>query len=68
MVSAGSGTLRGKTYVHITRDVEERVTAAEVDNVVEVTEATLVGLTNASAVAQRLPATTSGRRPWSTRS
>lgn len=54
VVSAGSGTLRGKTYVHITRDVEERVTAAEVDNVVEVTEATLVGLTNASAVAQRL--------------
>ena len=30
------------------------MTAAEVDNVVEVTEATLVGLTNASAVAQRL--------------
>lgn len=55
-VSGGSGTLTGLKYVHTTRDVRVAVTEDEVPNVVEVTEATLVSLTNSAAVAQRLAA------------
>lgn len=55
-VSGGSGTLTGRKYVHTTRDVREPVAQDEVPNVVEVTEATLVSLTNSAAVAQRLAA------------
>lgn len=56
VLSAGSGTLRGKEYVHTTREVRVEVTPGEVSNVVEVTSATLVTLTSADAVAQRLAA------------
>ena len=55
-VSGGSGTLTGLKYIHTTRDVREPVSEDEVPNVVEVTEATLVSLTNSAAVAQRLAA------------
>lgn len=55
-VSGGSGALAGLKYIHTTRDVREPVAADEVPNVVEVTEATLVSLTNSAAVAQRLAA------------
>lgn len=54
VLSAGTGTLKGKKYVHITRDVRVPVSEDEVSNVVEVKEATLVSLTNSAAVAQRL--------------
>lgn len=53
-LSAGTGKLTGKKYVHTTRDVRAQVLPDDVPNVVEVTEATLVSLVNASAVAQRL--------------
>lgn len=53
-LSAGTGKLTGKKYVHTTRDVRAQVLPEDVPNVVEVTEATLVSLVNASAVAQRL--------------
>lgn len=55
-VSGGSGTLTGLKYIHTTRDVREPVSEDEVPNVVEVTGATLVSLTNSAAVAQRLAA------------
>lgn len=54
VLSAGTGTLTGKKYVHMTRDVRAPVLADDVDNVIEVKEATLVSLTNSAAVAQRL--------------
>lgn len=53
-LSAGTGKLTGKKYVHTTRDVRAQVLPDDVPNVVEVTEATLVSLVNSSAVAQRL--------------
>ena len=53
-VSAGTGTLTGKKYVHTTRDVRQAVTPGDVANVVEVKEATLVSLVNSAAVAERL--------------
>ena len=53
-VSAGTGTLTGKKYVHTTRDVRQAVTPDDVANVVEVKEATLVSLVNSAAVAERL--------------
>lgn len=53
-VSAGTGTLTGKKYVHTTRDVRQTVTPGDVANVVEVKEATLVSLVNSAAVAERL--------------
>lgn len=56
VLSAGSGTLSGKKYVHTTREVRVDVTPGEVSNVVEVTSATLVTLTSADAVAQRMAA------------
>lgn len=55
-VSGGSGTLTGRKYIHTTRDVRVAVAEDEVPNVVEVTEATLVSLTNSAAVTQRLAA------------
>ena len=53
-VSAGSGTLAGKTYIHNTRQVSKAVQAANTPNVKTVEDATLVSLANSTAVAQRL--------------
>lgn len=53
-VSAGSGTLTGKTYLHNTRQVSKAVQGAGTPNVKTVENATLVSLANSSAVAQRL--------------
>lgn len=53
-VSAGSGTLTGKTYIHNTRQVSKAVQEAGTPNVKTVENATLVSLANSSAVAQRL--------------
>lgn len=53
-VSAGSGTLAGKTYLHNTRQVTKDVQEAATPNVQTVADATLVSLANSSAVAQRL--------------
>lgn len=53
-VSAGAGTLTGKTYIHNTRQVSKAVQEAGTPNVKTVEDATLVSLANSSAVAQRL--------------
>lgn len=53
-LSAGTGTLRGKTYTHNTRLVTRTVTEGAAENVISVTDATLVSLVNSVAVAKRL--------------
>lgn len=59
-VSAGSGTLVGKKYTHVTRQVVEQIKpktrdlVTQSDNTVKVENATLVSLVNATAVAERL--------------
>lgn len=60
IVSAGSGTLTGKKYIHTTRQIVKDVQPAarelvsQSDNIVTVENATLVSLVNANAVADRL--------------
>lgn len=53
-ISAGSGALTGKAYIHNTRLITQPVTAGAVENVKSVTDATLVSLANSYAVAKRL--------------
>lgn len=53
-ISSGSGSLKGKTYIHNTRLVTQPVTENAAENVKSVTDATLVSLVNSSAVAKRL--------------
>lgn len=53
-ISSGSGSLKGKTYIHNTRLVTQTVTQNAAENVKSVTDATLVSLVNSSAVAKRL--------------
>lgn len=53
-ISAGSGSLKGKTYIHNTRLVTQTVTENAAENVKSVTDATLVSLVNSSAVAKRM--------------
>lgn len=53
-VSAGSGVLSGKTYIHNTRQITKDVFQAQAPNVKTVKDATLVSLVNSSACAQRL--------------
>lgn len=53
-VSAGTGTLTGKKYIHNTREVARAVSQANEPNVITVTDATLVSLVNSVSVAERL--------------
>lgn len=53
-ISSGSGSLKGKTYIHNTRLVTQTVTEGAAENVKSVTDATLVSLVNSSAVSKRL--------------
>lgn len=53
-ISSGSGSLKGKTYIHNARLVTQTVTENAAENVKSVTDATLVSLVNSSAVAKRL--------------
>lgn len=53
-VSAGAGTLTGKTYIHNARQISRDVQEAQAPNVKTVEDATLVSLANSQAVAQRL--------------
>lgn len=53
-ISSGSGSLKGKTYIHNTRLVTQTVTENAAENVKSFTDATLVSLVNSSAVAKRL--------------
>lgn len=53
-VSAGSGTLTGSAYTHNTRTVLRSVTTSSRPNIKTVENATLVSLTNSTAVAERM--------------
>lgn len=53
-VSAGSGTLQGRPYIHNTREITRTVNAAAAENVKTVRSATLVSLVNSKAVAERM--------------
>lgn len=54
ILSAGTGTLTGKRYNHLTRIVRRTVTEGAEENVVPVSDATLVSLTNSVDVAKRM--------------
>lgn len=54
ILSAGTGTLTGKGYNHLTRIVRRTVTDGAEENVVPVSDATLVSLTNSVDVAKRM--------------
>ena len=56
VVSSGSGTLTGKTYIHNTRQIVEPVSESAMANVKTVDDATLVSLVNSLSVARRLAA------------
>lgn len=56
VLSAGTGKLTGKGYVHNRRVVTRTVTEGAAENVEEIADATLVSLVNSSAVAQRMAA------------
>lgn len=53
-VSAGSGTLTGKEYIHNTRLITREVQIANAPNVKKVEKATLISLVNSAATADRL--------------
>lgn len=53
-VSAGSGTLTGKEYIHNTRLITRDVQTANTPNVKTVDKATLISLVNSAAIAERL--------------
>lgn len=61
VLTVGTGTLTGVPYTHTTREITKPVAAASIPNVVRVTDATLVGITNSSDVADRLVAYYSAR-------
>ena len=54
VVSSGSGTLVGKTYIHNTRQIVEPVAESAMANVKTVDDATLVSLVNSLSAARRL--------------
>lgn len=53
-VTAGSGLLSGKQYIHTTREISAPVNASPIDNVKRIEDATLVSLVNSSAITKRL--------------
>ena len=53
-VSAGSGTLKGRAYIHNTRQITQNVLQANEPNIKTVTDATLVSLVNSRAVAEQV--------------
>lgn len=56
VLSAGTGKLTGKSYIHNRRVVTRTVTEGAAKNVEEIADATLVSLVNSSAVVQRMAA------------
>lgn len=56
VLSAGTGVLSGKSYIHNTRQVSRDVSQSYTENVVTVEDATLVSLVNSVSVAERLAA------------
>lgn len=53
-LSAGTGTLTGKAYIHNTRQITERVAERAIENVKSITDKTLVSLVNSRSVARQL--------------
>lgn len=53
-VSAGSGILTGRTYLHNTRQISRDVFSAQEPNIEPIEDATLVSLVNSHACAQRM--------------
>lgn len=53
-LSAGTGTLTGTPYTHITREVTRTVSESDTENAVRIEDATLVGITNSGDVADRM--------------
>lgn len=53
-VSAGSGLLSGKEYIHTTREIVSAVSSAPIENIQRIEDATLVSLVNSSSVVKRL--------------
>lgn len=53
-VSAGSGLLTGKQYIHTSREITAPVNSSPIENVKRIEDATLVSLVNSSAVTKRL--------------
>jgi len=54
VLSAGNGTLTGKSYLHSTRVIQRTVSTGVEENVLTVDGATLVSLVNSAAVTDRL--------------
>lgn len=53
-ISAGTGALTGKAYIHNTHLITQPVTDGAAENIKSATDATLVSLVNSYAVAKRL--------------
>ena len=54
VVSAGTGTLTGTPFLHLTREITKPVSKSDTENIVRIEDATLVGLTNSGDVSNRL--------------
>lgn len=54
VLSAGSGTLTGRAYIHTTREITQAVTEGAVPNPVRIEGATLVSITNSGGIVRRL--------------
>lgn len=53
-LSAGSGKLTGKNYIHNTRIIEKKIRESQTENIESVEDKTLVSLVNSNAAAERL--------------
>ena len=53
-LSAGSGKLTGKNYIHNTRIIEKKISESQTENIESVEDKTLVSLVNSNAAAERL--------------
>ena len=54
VLSAGTGTLKGKSYNHLTRTVSRTVTEGADENVITIQDAHLVSITNSVEISRRL--------------
>lgn len=54
VLSAGTGTLKGKKYIHNTREVVRSVKQGATENVKRLKDCTLISIVNSSAVADRI--------------
>ena len=54
VLSAGTGTLKGKRYNHLTRTVSRTVTEGAEENVITIQDAHLVSITNSVEISRRL--------------